>query len=160
MNQPDLAPVFRKAQKICLFSLGFLTIMLLFSPLVALPISAPTGLRVVDGGGGGPGRGSEVTLAWDPNTEPELAGYKVYWDIDSGPPYENLTDVGNFTTYTLSGLPQDIIYSALTAYDVEGLDSDFSYEVVINNVPLPSCAILLGTGFLGLGLLGRGKKRG
>lgn len=124
-------------------------------------LSAPTGLRiVVDGGGGGTGGGSQVTLAWDANPEFYLVGYKVYWDIDTGPPYENMTDVGNVTTRTLSGLPQDVIYSAVTAYGVEGQESAFSQELVINNVPLPPSVILLGTGLLGLNLLGRRRKQG
>ena len=30
----------------------------------------------------------DVTLQWDANTEPDLAGYKIYYDTDSGHPYE------------------------------------------------------------------------
>ena len=34
-----------------------------------------------------PAYGMNVTLQWDANTEPNLAGYKVYYDTDSGAPY-------------------------------------------------------------------------
>ena len=30
----------------------------------------------------------DVALQWDANTEPDLAGYKVYYGTDSGGPYE------------------------------------------------------------------------
>jgi hypothetical protein len=30
---------------------------------------------------------ASVTLAWDPNSESDLAGYRVYYDTDQGPPY-------------------------------------------------------------------------
>ncbi len=120
-------------------------------------ISPPTGLRIATDGGGG---GSQVTLAWNANPESYLEGYRVYWDIDSGPLYKNMTDVGNNVSCTLSGLPQDVIYTAITAYAAGGLESAFSDELVINNVPLPPSVILLGTGLLGLGLLGRRQRRG
>jgi len=29
----------------------------------------------------------DVTLQWDANTEPDLSGYKVYYDSDTGTPY-------------------------------------------------------------------------
>ena len=29
----------------------------------------------------------DVTLAWDANTEPDLAGYGIYYDTDSGDPF-------------------------------------------------------------------------
>jgi len=72
----------------------------------------------------------DVTLAWDPNTEPDLAGYNFYWAYTSRD-YAFSTDVGNFTEYTVTDLiPGITYYFAVTAYDTEGLESDYSDEVV------------------------------
>jgi uncharacterized repeat protein (TIGR02543 family) len=73
--------------------------------------------------------GAEIRIAWDPNTEPDLAGYKVYWGKTSRT-YEESIDVGNVTTYVLSGLTKgETYFIAVTAYDTENKESDFSNEV-------------------------------
>jgi hypothetical protein len=82
---------------------------------------------------------AEVTLAWDPNSEPDVAGYKLYYKISSsGEPYDGTgategnspIDVGNLTTYTLYGLAENVAYFfVVTAYDDEGRESDYSNEV-------------------------------
>jgi len=36
----------------------------------------------------------DVTLQLDANTEQNRAGYKIYYDIDSGPPYNGSGAVG------------------------------------------------------------------
>ena len=73
--------------------------------------------------------GSTLTLAWDPNTEDDLAGYKIYHGTHSGD-YDSVIDVGNITQYTVTGLePATLYYLALTAYDTSGNESDFSDEV-------------------------------
>ncbi len=46
---------------------------------------------------------AQVTLAWDPNTDPDLAGYKLYYGLLSDQ-YSYSVDVGNQTSYTLSNL--------------------------------------------------------
>jgi len=46
---------------------------------------------------------AQIRLAWDPNTESDLAGYKVYYGTTSGK-YGTPIDAGNVTTYTLTGL--------------------------------------------------------
>ena len=71
----------------------------------------------------------QVTLAWDPNTEPDLAGYIAYWGTSSGN-YPYLTDVGNNTTHTIEGLEDgQTYYFAITAYDSDYNESNYSDEV-------------------------------
>lgn len=72
---------------------------------------------------------AEVTLAWDPNPESEnVTGYKVYYGYSSKN-YEINFNVGNQTTYTISGLESgQVYYFAVTAYN-EGYESSFSEEI-------------------------------
>src|SRR5438876_3514089 len=71
---------------------------------------------------------AQVTLAWDPNTETDLAGYKLYYGLSSGS-YPSSVDVGNLTSYTLSGLLEgQIYYFAATAYNSSLGESGFSNE--------------------------------
>ncbi len=72
---------------------------------------------------------AQIKLAWDPNTEPDLAGYKIYWGKSSRS-YENSVDVGNVTQYTLTGLTAgETYFIAATAYNLSNNESDFSNEV-------------------------------
>jgi len=60
---------------------------------------------------------AEVTLAWDANTEPDLAGYMIYYGFATRS-YDYVVDVGDQTTFTLSGLEDGYTYYfAVTAYD-------------------------------------------
>jgi hypothetical protein len=71
----------------------------------------------------------QITLAWDPNLEPDVAGYILYYGTQSRY-YDYDVDVGDYTSITISGLVEDVIYYfAVTAYDVEGNESDFSAEI-------------------------------
>ena len=49
---------------------------------------------------------AQIKLAWDANTESDVAGYKVYYGTNSKS-YEGSVDVGNVTTYTLRVLLKD-----------------------------------------------------
>src|SRR3989475_10070148 len=72
---------------------------------------------------------AQVTLAWDPTTETDLAGYKLYYGTSSGS-YPSSVDVGNLTSYTLSGLLEGrTYYFAATAYNLNLNESGFSNEV-------------------------------
>src|SRR2546426_831683 len=72
---------------------------------------------------------AQVTLAWDANTEPDLAGYKLYYGNSSGS-YQFSVDVGNVTSYTRSGLLDGrIYYFAATTYNLSLAESGFSNEV-------------------------------
>ena len=69
-----------------------------------------------------------VTLSWDANTEPDIAGYKVYWGTSSGV-YDKFSDVSQ-TTASVSDLAIGIrYYFAVKAYNEAGLESGYSEEV-------------------------------
>src|SRR5256712_3468200 len=90
---------------------------------------------------------AQVTLTWDPNTEPDLAGYKLYYSTSSGS-YQSSVDVGNLTSYTLSGLLEGrIYYFAATAYNLSLGESGFSNEVnkAIADVTPPTVSITAPT---------------
>ena len=90
----------------------------------------------------------DVTFEWDANTEPDLAGYRLYYKTgSSGAPYDGTgategnspTDVANVTTYTLTGLTDGIDYFfVVTAYDTEDLESEYSNEVTASTEPTPT----------------------
>jgi len=70
-----------------------------------------------------------VTLAWDPNPESDIGGYIVYYGSASRN-YTNAVNAGNVTTNTVRGLVDGAPYFfAVTAYNTNGLESDFSDEV-------------------------------
>src|SRR5438309_4334244 len=72
---------------------------------------------------------AQITLAWDPNTEPDLAGYTLYYGTSSRS-YQFSVYVGNRTSYSLAGLLEgQIYYLAVTAYNLSGIESGFSNEV-------------------------------
>jgi hypothetical protein len=74
-----------------------------------------------------------VTLEWNANVEPDLAGYRVYYGSRSGSymqPKGNGLDSGRVTSYTIAGLPVGATYYiAITAYDAAGNESGYSSEV-------------------------------
>ena len=72
---------------------------------------------------------AQVTLAWDPNSEGDLAGYKVHYGTASGS-YSVHIDVHNVTTYTVTGLSDgQTYYFAVTAYNTSGAESGYSNPV-------------------------------
>jgi hypothetical protein len=58
-------------------------------------------------------------LSWDANTEPELAGYKVYMGRRSMI-YDAEIDVGNVTSYELTIPEGGQCFFAVKAYDTSG----------------------------------------
>ncbi len=69
-----------------------------------------------------------VTLAWDGVSD--ATGYKIHYGNSSGPPYPNVIDVGNVTTYSVLNLSPGTYYFAVTAYDASRVSS-FSNEVSV-----------------------------
>src|SRR5262249_46749816 len=74
------------------------------------------------------GFGSDVKLAWDPNPEPDVAGYKVYVRT-LGASYGSGTDVGNATTFAVQNLGVGIYFFAITAYNTSGRESNRGSEI-------------------------------
>ena len=70
-----------------------------------------------------------VQVTWNPNTEPDLSGYKLYHGTASGQ-YGEPVDVGNVTGHVMEITPQHgaTYYFALTAYDTSGNESGYSDE--------------------------------
>jgi hypothetical protein len=75
-----------------------------------------------------PASAQDVTLAWDPNAETDLAGYKVYIG-NASRTYGTPVVIGTQTTYTFTGLVPGTYYFAVTAVNTAGLESGFSNEV-------------------------------
>ena len=70
-----------------------------------------------------------VTLAWDPNPEPDIAKYKVYYGTQSGNPDQSF-DAGNVTTTTVVNLADGTTYFfTVRAINTAGLESGPSNEV-------------------------------
>jgi hypothetical protein len=74
-----------------------------------------------------------ITLEWDPVSHPDLAGYMVYYGTFSDD-YDESVDVGNWTSVTIEGLEEDLTYYfSVTAYSVNGEESENSNEVCNNS---------------------------
>ena len=74
-----------------------------------------------------------IALTWDANPEADIEGYKVHYDTDAaGYPYATSTDVGNVTSYTLTGLNTGATYyPAVSAYDLARNESWVSSDANI-----------------------------
>lgn len=81
-----------------------------------------------------PAHAAQVTLAWDRNSETNVAGYKIYYGNGSRD-YDWWIDVGDVTSFTVTNLSDGLTYYfAATAYDNSSppLESTYSDEVSKN----------------------------
>src|SRR5882672_3757130 len=70
-----------------------------------------------------------VNLVWNPSSDPNVVGYKIYYGGASHT-YTNVVDVGSATNVTINGLVDGVTYYfAATAYNILGIESDYSSEV-------------------------------
>jgi hypothetical protein len=84
-------------------------------------------------------RASAVVLEWDSNTETNLAGYRLYVG-EASRNYSTVLEAGNQNNREVTALqPGTTFYFAVTAYNSDGLESDFSeeisYTVPVENSP-------------------------
>ena len=83
------------------------------------------------------GHAAQVTLAWDPNPDPSVIGYRVYYGTLSHY-YTAVVDVGRQSACTLADLLPGVTYFiAATAYSGTG-ESDFSGEIAYTVPGSPS----------------------
>lgn len=90
---------------------------------------------------------ADATFSWLPNTEQDLAGYRIYSDVEDLPNSSwkpaNVVDVGLPATvngrvaYTIKDIPDIKMTYAATAYDMDGKESDFSSHVTYDPAPSP-----------------------
>ena len=84
---------------------------------------------------------ASVTLAWDANTEPDIAGYRMYFGSPVGS-YSEIVNCGNVTNLTIETLiPGNTYAFYVTCYNTSGLESEPSnvvqYTVPINKPASP-----------------------
>ncbi|NVN93313.1 MAG: fibronectin type III domain-containing protein, partial [Desulfuromonadales bacterium] len=94
---------------------------------------------------------STVAIQWDPSTDSELAGYKVYYQTDAPTqPFQGTgatqgsapIDTLKQTTATISGLdPNHAYYFAVTAYNASGVESSYSNIVSVPELVSPTTSI-------------------
>jgi hypothetical protein len=71
---------------------------------------------------------ADISLAWDASVTPTVVGYKVYLG-NASHTYGTPITIGNQTTCIVTGLANGTYYFAVTAFDADGNESDFSNEV-------------------------------
>jgi len=84
---------------------------------------------------------TSVTIAWDPNPEPEVTGYLVLYGTQPGV-YSGRVDVGVRTECTLLSIPEGTYYITVEAYTADGIISAPAAEIttVVKNRLLPTTA--------------------
>lgn len=71
-----------------------------------------------------------ITLAWDPSTGDDVAGYTVRYGTSPGV-YSQQVDAGNATSLTLPKLPNGTYYFVVQAYSSSGFTSAYSNQLVV-----------------------------
>ncbi len=81
-----------------------------------------------------------MTLAWNPNPEPDIAGYKLFWGETNATP--TTIDVGKVTQADVDDLVQGRTYRFyLTAYNTAGLESNPSAAVIYTQSGPPPISV-------------------
>ena len=81
-------------------------------------------------------RGETVTLAWDASVSTNVAGYRLYYGTNTRS-YQFVTNTGLMLTQAVVLPHRGRWFFAATAYDTNGLESDFSSEVSWESKPAP-----------------------
>ena len=94
---------------------------------------------------------TNVSLQWDPETDPSVVGYNVYYQADSYTQPFNGTgatngaspiNVQNQTSATINGLdPSHAYYFAVTAYNASGVESSYSNIAILPELVPPTISL-------------------
>jgi hypothetical protein len=71
----------------------------------------------------------DTTLSWQPNTEPDLAGYEIVYRDTTDPYWSHSIPVGNVTSYTVRGITKDNFIFGVRAIDRDGNPSVVTFPV-------------------------------
>src|SRR6267142_4908412 len=87
-------------------------------------------------------KAGSVSLQWDPNPEPDIDGYRVYYGTSSGS-YNQQINVGNTTAATVSNLTNGSTYFfVVTAFNTVVMESlpsnEVSASVPVGPTPTPT----------------------
>jgi Fibronectin type III domain/Viral BACON domain len=109
--------------------------------LISLILFSPPGLNA-----------AQVTLAWDPSTDPHVTGFRLYYGTSSRS-YQFKDDAGKNTTFTISNLQDGTTYYfAVTARDAAGIESEYSNEISYNTTA--TCQYSISPASQSVGFLG------
>jgi len=75
----------------------------------------------------------DITLKWGHDNKTQISGYRIYKSTissvyDKNNPEAVINDP-NITTITVLNLPDNVYYFVATAFNANGIESDFSNEV-------------------------------
>jgi peptidase M28-like protein len=71
----------------------------------------------------------DTTLSWQPNTEPDLAGYEIVYRDTNMPYWQHTIPVGNVTSFTVKGITKDNFLFGVRAVDKDGNRSVVTFPV-------------------------------
>jgi PBP1b-binding outer membrane lipoprotein LpoB len=95
-------------------------------PVTVAPLAMPMPTMVADSARSesAPPAGESVHLVFDASPSPQVTGYKIYQGSSTNE-MTGVIDVGNVTNVVISGLTWPVHFAA-TAYDENGVESEFS----------------------------------
>ncbi|HET6853947.1 MAG TPA: M28 family metallopeptidase [Pyrinomonadaceae bacterium] len=83
---------------------------------------------------------NDTDLKWEPNKEPDLAGYEIVWRDTTSPVWTNSKPVGNVTAFSMKGMSKDNFFFGVRAVDKEGNRSPVTYPKPQARTPAPAAS--------------------
>ena len=74
---------------------------------------------------------NDTTLRWAPNSEPDIAGYRIVWRDTTAPFWQHAVYVGNVNRHTLAGVSKDDYVFGVQAIDRDGNASVAEYPMPV-----------------------------